>query len=161
MDSWALGGLVALNVREKGNNSKIALFEITLGVIGILTLTGYNAYLKNVGFYDSYQLWHSVEGYIFNPITGNIHFLIALLAAGVLRYCIDTTNTHTILSSAPLVSLGGMSYELYCFHYPIRYLSKHFLHNEIIMVFVTLLATYVISLLWNKFAMPIVKRVIK
>lgn len=161
LDSWALGGLVALNVSEKGNNSKIALFEIILGVIGVLALTGYNAYLKNVGLYDSYQLWHSSEGYILNPITGNIHFLIALFAAGLLRYCIDTTKKHPILSSAPLVALGGMSYELYCFHYPIRYVSKHFLHNEIIMVLVALLATYAVSFLWNKMAMPIIKRVIK
>ena len=161
LDSWALGGLVALNIREKGNRSRTAIIEIVIGVVGIIALTGYNAYLKNEGFYNAYQLWHSASGYILNPITGNIHFLIALLSAGLLRYCIDTTKKHPILSAAPLVALGGMSYELYCFHFPIRYVARHFIQNEIIMIIAALIATYIVSVLWVKLAMPVIKRVIK
>ena len=161
LDSWALGGLVALNVREKGNNSRVALVEILTGVVGILVLTGYNAYLKNESFYNAYQLWHSASGYILNPITGNIHFLIALLSAGLLRYCIDTNKTHPVFSAAPFVALGGLSYELYCFHFPIRYVARHFIQNEIIMIIAILIATYMASVLWIKLAMPVVKKVIK
>ena len=160
LDCWALGGLVALNVNDKEQNNKIMWAELLVGAIGIIIITFYNASLNQCNMYEAYQLYHSAAGYMRNPVTGNIHLFVALLSAGVLRYCINTSKRHPILSTAPLVALGGMTYELYCFHYPIRYVADYFIGNEILMVLVALIATIVVSMIWNKWAMPIVKRVI-
>ena len=161
MDCWALGGLVALNVNEKGANKNVMWMEIAIGLLGIVAITMYNAHLQDIDFGEAYQLFRRPSGYMLNPITGNIHFFIAFLFAGVLRYCIDTNRKHPVLAAAPLVALGGMTYELYCFHYPVRYAVKHFIHNDVLMVIVALIATYVVTVLWNKLAMPVVHKIIK
>lgn len=161
MDSWALGGLVAMNVEEKGANSKLMWTEIVVGLFGVVLLTVYNAYLHGCGFGESYQLFKTASGYMKNPLTGQTYFFVALFFAGLLRYCIDTKIKHPVLSAAPLVALGGMTYELYCFHYPVRYAAKHFIHNDVLMVLAALIATYVVTVLWNKLAMPIVQKIIR
>lgn len=161
MDSWALGGLVALNVRERGTNSKLMWSEIIVGLLGVVLLTVYNAYLHGCSFGESYQLYRTAGGYMQNPLTGQTYFFVALFFAGMLRYCTDTKIKHPILSAAPLVALGGMTYELYCFHYPVRYAAKHFINNDVLMVIVALIATYVVTVLWNKLAMPIVQKIIR
>ena len=127
MDSWALGGLVALNVEEKGANSKLMWSEIIVGLLGVVMLTAYNAYLHGCSFEESYQLYRTASGYMQNPLTGQTYFFVALFFVGLLRYCTDAKIKHPILSATPLVALGGMTYELYCFHYPVRYAAKHFL----------------------------------
>jgi peptidoglycan/LPS O-acetylase OafA/YrhL len=160
LDCWALGGLVAINVHDKGHSNKIMWAELLVGAVGIIAITIYNASLHQCDISEAYQLYHSAAGYLRNPITGNILFFIALLSAGVLRYCINSTKKHPILSVAPLVALGGMTYELYCFHYPIRFVADYFIENDFLMVIVALIATIVASMLWNKWAMPIIKRVI-
>ena len=96
-----------------------------------------------------------------NPLTGNVHFFIALLFAGVLRYCIDVNRKHPILSAAPLVVFGGMTYELYCFHFPIRYAVNHYIQNDVLLVLIALFATLVVSLLWKNWAMPIVNKILR
>lgn len=116
LDCWSIGGLLALIVNQNGNNNKVMWLELVLGLAGILAIIAYNAYVHSTTFAEGYQLFKSAEGYMDNPISGNIHFFIALLFAGFLRYCIDTTKKHPILSAVPLVGLGGMTYELYCFH---------------------------------------------
>ena len=160
LDCWALGGLSALNIKEKGKNDKLMWSEILFGVCGVIALTLYNAQITSCTVGESYQLWHSSGGYIHNVLTGNIHLIIAVLSVGLLRYCVDITRKHPILSAAPLVTLGGMSYELYCFHYPIIVAVKHFIHNETTMVIVAMITTCIIAMLWNKLAMPVIRKVI-
>ena len=159
LDSFALGGLVALNVKEKGNSNRIMCSELLVGALGVLALTIYNANLHYCSLGGSYQLYHSAAGYMLNPITGNVHFFIALFFVGALRYCIDTTKKHPLLSATPLVALGGMTYELYCFHYPIRSVADHFISNDVLMALSALIATLIVSMLWNKWVTPIIKRV--
>ena len=161
MDSWALGGLVAMNVEKKGASSKLMWTDITVGALGVVLLTVYNASLHGCSIGESYQLYRTASGYMQNPITGQTYFFVALFFAGLLRYCTDTKIKHPILSAAPLVALGGMTYELYCFHYPVRYAAKHFIHNDVSMVIVALIATYVVTVLWNKLAMPVVQKIIR
>ncbi len=36
LDCWALGGLLALNIKEKGKSNVVMLLEITLGILGIV-----------------------------------------------------------------------------------------------------------------------------
>ena len=59
LDCWALGGLLALNIKEKGKSNVVMLLEITLGILGIVGLTIYNAFLSGCSIGESYQLWHS------------------------------------------------------------------------------------------------------
>ena len=160
LDCWSIGGLLALNVKEKENNNKAMWAELVLGLAGIIAIIAYNANAHSTSFTEGYQLFKGAEGYMDNPITGNIHFFIALLSVGLLRYCIDTIKKHPILSAAPLVSLGGMTYELYCFHYPIRFVADYFIANKVLMVIAALIATIVTSMIWNKWVIPVIKRVI-
>lgn len=160
LDSWSIGGLVALNLKEKGNSTKLVWSEISIGLIGILLLIAYNAYVHDVSLLDGYLSYKSAKGYMANPLTGNIHLFIAILSAGLLRLCISGKLQNSVLSSAPLVALGGMSYELYCFHYPIKVAVKHFIHNETTMVIVAMITTCIIAMLWNKLAMPVIRKVI-
>lgn len=161
LDCWSVGGLVAINFNEKGKNNCLEWIEIIVGAIGVLALIGYNAVLNHCGIGVAYQLFHTAKGYMLNPITGNIHLFIALLAAGVLRYCLDTTKKHPVLSWTPLVALGGMTYELYCFHFPVLSLTRHIIHNSLLTLIVALLITYVVSLLWCRWAMPLINKIIK
>ena len=161
LDCWSIGGLLALNVREKGNNNRVMWTELTLGLVGIIAIIAYNAYVHSTSFTGGYLLYRSADGYMDNPITGNIHFFIALLSVGLLRYCIDTTKKHPVLSAAPLVALGGMTYELYCFHYPIRTFVKLFIQNKLLVVLIALLITCVVSVLWCRWVVPQTKRIIK
>ena len=160
LDCWSIGGLLALNVKVKGNDNRVMWTEMIIGLAGIIAIIAYNAYVHSTSFTEGYLLYRSADGYMDNPITGNIHFFIALLSVGLLRYCIDTTKKHPVLSAAPLVALGGMTYELYCFHYPIRFVADYFIGNNVLMVIFALIATIVASMIWNKWAMPIIKRVI-
>ena len=161
LDCWSIGGLLALNVKEKGNNNSAMWAELVLGLAGIIAIISYNANAHSVSFSEGYRLYKSAEGYMDNPITGNIHFFIALLSVGLLRYCIDTTKEHPVLSAAPLVAVGGMTYELYCFHYPIRAFVKIVIHNQILMVVTALLITLIVSLIWCKWVTPQINKVIK
>lgn len=161
LDAWSIGGLLALNIKDRGHCNKTMWTEIVLGIVGIIAIIVYNAKIHSTTFAGGYMLFKGAEGYMNNPITGNIHFFIALLSVGLLRYCIDTTKRHPILSAAPLVALGGMTYELYCFHYPIRSFVKLVIHQEVIMVIVSLLITYVISVMWCKWAVPQINKIIK
>ena len=161
LDCWALGGLTALNIKEKGKNDSLMWLEIVLGVCGVIALTIYNAQISCCSFGDSYQLWHSSEGYTHNVLTGNIHLIIAVLSVGLLRYCVDTSRMHPVLSATPLVALGGMTYELYCFHYPIKCIVKNYISNEVLMVFIALVLTLLVAILWDRLAMPVVKRLMK
>ena len=161
LDSWSIGGLIALNVNNKGQNSKLMWSELLVGFAGILLLIVLNAHLLNTSIADGYLGFRSAKGYMSHPLTGNIHLFIAILSAGLLRYCLDEKRRHPILSSVPLVALGGMTYELYCFHYPIKVVVKHFINNEVLMVVVALIATYLVTVLWNKLAMPVVHKIIR
>ena len=75
LDSWALGGLVALNVKEKGENKKVMWTEIIGGLLGLVLLTLYNATLNECSVGESYQLYKTAGGYMHNPLTGNTYFL--------------------------------------------------------------------------------------
>ena len=161
LDCWSIGGLVALSTNDEGNNKRLTLVDFVVGTIGVVFLIGYNAIQHDCSIGEGYQLFHSASGYMKNPITGNIHFFIALMSAGILRYCLDTSRKHPILSSVPLVALGGMTYELYCFHLPILALMRHFVNNPLLLVFVALLVTYAVSWLWCRFAMPVINKILK
>ncbi len=161
LDCWSMGGLLALNVKEKGNNNKVMWAELLIGFAGMVAIIAYNAYVHLTSFIGGYLLYRSADGYMDDPITGNIHLFIALLSVGLLRYCVDTTKKHPVLSATPLVVLGGMTYELYCFHYPIRAFVKLVIHNQLLMVITALLITIVASLIWCKWVTPQINKGIK
>lgn len=160
LDSWSIGGLVALNLKEKGNSTKLVWSEISIGLIGILLLIAYNAYVHDVSLLDGYLSYKSAKGYMANPLTGNIHLFIAILSAGLLRLCISGKLQNSVLSSAPLVALGGMTYELYCFHYPVKVVVKHLVHNQWLFLLLALLATYLTSLIWCRWVATMVNKAI-
>ena len=160
LDSWSIGGLVALNLKEKGNNTKLIWSEISIGLTGILLLIAYNGYVHDASIVDGYMSFKSARGYMTNPLTGNIHLFIAILSAGLLRYSLNEKWQHPVLSSAPFVALGGMTYELYCFHYPVKVVVNHFIHNQWLFLLLALLTTYIISLIWCRWVSPIVNKVI-
>ncbi len=160
LDSWSIGGLVALNLYEKGNSQKLLWSEIFIGLVGIILLIVLNSHLHNDSLANGYLSFRSAKGYMTNPLTGNIHLFIAILSAGLLRYCIDDKWKHPLLSSTPMVTLGEITYELYCFHYPILVVIKHFVHNKLILLLIALLTTYIVSLIWCKWINPIINKTI-
>jgi peptidoglycan/LPS O-acetylase OafA/YrhL len=161
LDCWAIGGLLALNVRNKGLNERMMWTDILVGIVGILLMVAFNALRNHCDYYSAYKLFSTASGYMDSPLLGNVHLFKGILAAGLLRYCIDTNKKHVILSSRPLVALGGMTYELYCFHLPMISVSYYVIKNKIIMAFTALIATYLVSLLWCKFIDPLVKKVMR
>ena len=115
LDSWALGGLLALNIRDKGHNKSLMCAEIILGLVGISFMTYYNAHLSECNVSEAFQLW---------------------------------SNS------------GGLSYELYCFHYPIKFFADKFIQNDVLMLLLALFFTCLVSFLWNKWMTPLLKRII-
>ena len=161
LDCWSIGGLIALNVKEKGLNSRIMWVDIIIGLVGLISLIVLNSIRKQCDFYTAYKLFSTADGYMDSPIIGNIHLFKGFLAAGLLRYCLDMTKKHVILSSKPMVALGGMTYELYCIHLPMLFVFNYFVKNKLIMVVTAMIATYVVSLFWCKLIDPLLKKVIK
>lgn len=156
LDCWSLGGILAINVKQKGEQNKNRMkADLFIGICGIVALIVYNSIHNDYGILKSIEMFRNPHGYMHNIFTGNIHFFIALTTVGIVRYCMDNSLKHPLLSSLPLVALGGMTYELYCFHYPIIYCTKQLINNQLLMVFVSLLATCVVTLLWRKFATPV------
>lgn len=156
LDCWSIGGMLALNMREKGKNNSICLTEIIIGIAGIIALLICNAALNGCSLREGYQLFHSAQGYMLNPITGNIHLFFAVLTAGIMRYCLDTSRRHPVLSAAPLVALGGITYELYCFHYPVVVIFSYFIKKPFSLVIVCIIITYLLFFIWNRWIMPVV-----
>lgn len=150
LDCWSLGGLLAINVKQKGelDNGRMKI-DLFIGICGIVALMAYNSIHNDYGILKSIEMFRNPHGYMHDIITGNIHFFIALTAVGILRYCMDNSLRHPLLSSLPLVSLGGMTYELYCFHYPIQYCTKQIIDNQFLMLFVSLLVTGIMTILWR------------
>lgn len=161
MDSWSIGGLVALNTGEKGKNDKLMYGEMLVGLVGIILLIILNASLHQTSICEGYLSFRTAGGYMTHPLTGNIHLFIGILSAGMLRYCIDSSRRHPVLSSSALVALGGMTYELYCFHYPIQVVAKHCISNQLLMVIAALVITCIVSLIWSKWLTPVVNKIIK
>ena len=79
LDCWALGGLLALNIKEKGKSNVVMLLEITLGNIRHCRINHLQCISLELFNRESYQLWHSSGGYVHNILTGNIHFVIAFV----------------------------------------------------------------------------------
>lgn len=162
LDCWSLGGLLAINIKQDGKwNSRWMKFDIIFGICGIIALIAYNSILNNYGILKSIEMFRNPHGYMHNIFTGNIHFFIALFTVGILRYCMDNSWRHPLLSSLPMVTFGGMTYELYCFHYPVIYCTKQLINNQLLMIFVALLATCLVTMLWRKFATPAINKIFK
>ena len=133
--------------------------EMLIGLVGIILLIVLNASLHQTSLSEGYLSFKSASGYMTHPLTGNIHLFIGILSAGLLRFCVDSSKKHLILSTPILVALGGMTYELYCFHYPIIVIAKHFISNHLIMVITAFIATCIVSIVWCKWITPVFNKI--
>lgn len=154
IDSLALGALLACNYTKltKKTNKQFDFFvknAFYIGLIGIVLIVLFNSITKGKNLIQAYAMIRTPEGYINNIFTVQIYYFLAMIAVGLIYYCIhiDSKNIllKKILSNKFLAHLGKISYGLYLYHWPIIVLLKRAISNKYLLCFAALTLTYIVS----------------
>ena len=162
-DSFALGALLAIAV--KNNNSKTIynfIFAI-VGTIGIVSCILVTSLLKNVSLLDGYLLYSVSRNFLDNWFTSNIYLFIAMLGIGLLGMLISLSKKKegkNCFVTSVFVYLGNNSYCLYLFHWPILLFFTRFVDNWILVFFVVLGLSILVAFLFSLF-LDLIKRLFK
>ena len=151
MDSYCIGSILALNVIRGKTNVKYSIYDITIGLVGIIAMFWYSGHAFDLNAIESYQFFGESSNYTGSPLLVNIYLFVGFLSAGLLRLCLNIQK-HNILNHKWLVTLGNRSYELYLFHYPIVWLLRRLIDSEYLIIVTALPITILTAYLWHKLA---------
>ena len=150
MDAFAAGGLLAIiNVEDK--KTKTPWIALALGIIGFVFCVHTTADRFDINIIDAMEFYRTASGYADNPITIQIHLAMALLAFFAVWICICKRKRFGVLSNGQMAKWGGVSYELYVFHYPIIWVLKRATSNHILIIMIGLIATIAATVIWKRF----------
>ena len=92
---------------------------------------------------------NQTENYLIHPFTSQIYFFIALIAFGTISHLITSppSKFSKLLSSKVLVHFGLISYGMYLYHWPILVLLKRITTDILLITFIGMGLTYIVSLL--------------
>lgn len=157
LDTFGLGGLLALAVKEDSVN-KSCLPEIIIGSVGIIGCILISAVSNHLSVLESYQSFRSASGYANSIVLVNVFLFFSILTIGLLKYCLY--NKHTLLENPILVKLGGLSYILYMFHWPILQCIKHFTDNPALIITSGLILSIFVAWMWDKLVEPQIRKLL-
>ena len=150
MDAFAAGGLLAfMNVENQ--KLKAPWIALALGIIIFAFCVYTTAERFDVNVLDALVNYCSARGYADSPITIQIHLAMASLAFFTVWVCVCKRKHYGVLSNGLLAKLGGASYELYVFHYPIIKGVKMATSNHILIITIGLIATFAVTVIWKRF----------
>ena len=155
MDSFAVGGLLA--IMTNGNSkAKFPWIVLLLAIVGLIfcIYTTAERFESNALYALTY--YRTAKGYADSPITIQIHMVMALLSLFVVWLCICNRKHYGILSNRYLAKWGGLSYELYVFHYPILWMLSIATQNHFVIIVIGLLVTIAATMIWKRYVESIV-----
>ena len=150
MDAFAAGGLLAfISVEDKKDITP--WIALAFGIIGIVICVYTTAERFDVNVLYALMNYRVATGYADSPITIQIHLAMVLLAFFVVWVCVCNRRRYGVLSNARFAKWGGVSYELYVFHYPILLMLKQATSNHILIIAIGLIATFAVTAIWKRF----------
>ena len=150
MDSFALGGLLAMMMRN-GKRSKLPpIIALLIGTIGFLACVVQVATTNDVNLLEGLVLFKTSAGYATNPFTIQVLLFIPLVCFALVWFCLIPRKHFGVLSNPKIVALGTMTYEFYLLHFPILVVLKSIVHNKVVVIIAGLILTYISTVLWNK-----------
>lgn len=150
MDSFALGGLLAV-MMKRGNSSKVLpVIALVIGVIGFFACVIKVAMINDVSLWDGLVLFKTSTGYAMNPFTIQVLLFIPFVCFALVWFSLVPRKHFGVFSNPKIVAFGAMTYEFYLVHYPILTVLKSILPNKISVIFVGLVMTFVGTTIWNK-----------
>lgn len=150
MDSFALGGLLAVMMKNGKRSKSIPLTTLVVGIIGFAACVVMAAKMNGVNLWEGLVLFKTSAGYAHNPYTIQVLLAIPLICFALVWYCVKPREHHGVLSTPKVVALGAMTYELYLVHYPILTVLKSLLFNKVLVIIVGLVLTFIVTVVWNK-----------
>lgn len=152
IDAFAAGGLLAYISKTK--KTVLPWTVLILGVIGFIACIYITSVRFDVDIINALVYYSTAQGYADSPITVQIHLVMVLLSFFVVWLCVIERKHYNLLSNPRISKWGKHSYELYVFHYPIIWLLQIITNNNFIIIFVGIIATFTITIIWKRFVEP-------
>lgn len=160
LDAYCIGALIGLGETSRGGgNKRLAFLDIGIGLSMIIVCIWFVGYTHGLDFIQSYQFFGNAANYTHSPILVNVYLFVAILSAGLLRFCMQMGN-GSLLCKPWMVTLGNWSYELYLFHYPFLWILHRTIPNPWILAIVAFTFTLFSAFLWHKYAAGRVQKLI-
>ena len=150
MDAFAAGGLLALISLEEGK-PKLPWLTFIMGMIFFSVCIFATSERFDVNAISALIHYRTASGYADSPLTVQIHLALTLLSFFVVWLCVSGRKHFNILSNRKLVKLGGASYELFVFHFPILWLLNIVTNDKLVIVGIGLFLTIVVTMIWKRF----------
>lgn len=149
-DTFALGSLAAISMREKDSFKKKAVAAFIMGAVLFVISTLFMSITHGVGLLRGVLLFSSAENYGHHPITILILLVMSLFGYAAVWFCINERKHYGILSNDKISRLGTLSYELYVIHFPALYFTKLYVtSNKIAVALIAITVTIILSFLWD------------
>lgn len=152
LDSFALGGLLAYDLKYRENTLRKLVADLILGLAGIMICMLYLAQTKSISILSAIGTFNGTNP-VSNPVTANVFFFIGLLGVGLIRYCLLPIK-HPILSNSYMAIVGSWTYILYMVHWPVLVVAKHFMGNTILITLSSLIVSMLLAWTWMRFVEP-------
>lgn len=159
LDSFALGGLLAYDLKYGENSIRKSVVDMVAGLAGILICILYLAQSKSISILTAIGTFNGTNP-VANPITANVFFFIGLLGVGFIRYCVLPVK-HPFLSNSYMAEIGTWTYVLYIVHWPILVVAKHFMGKTVLMAASALIASMLFAWMWMRFIEPRTAKLMK
>jgi len=152
LDSFALGGLLAYDLKQGENTVRKSVVDLIIGLAGILVCIVCLAQSKSTSLLSAIGTFNGTNP-VSNPITANVFFFIGLLGIGLIRYCLLPIK-HPVLSNSYMAEVGTWTYVLYIVHWPILVVAKHFMGKTVLMAISALIVSMLLAWMWMRFIEP-------
>ena len=152
LDSFALGGLLAYDLKHGKNNMRKAVSDLIVGLAGIFVCILYLTQSKSINILSAIVTFNGTNP-VSNPLSANVFFFIGLLGIGLIRYCLLPIK-HSILPNSYMAEFGTWTYVLYIVHWPILVVAKHFMGKTVLMAISALIVSMLLAWMWMRFIEP-------
>lgn len=156
IDSFALGGLLAVFMR---NDFKSKMLPVSIGILGLIAFAACVIYVAGLNDAILLQGWVKTSSdYAYDPLSIQLLLAIPMICFALVWFCLVPRRHYGIFSNPRIVAIGAMTYELYLIHYPILVVLKLIISNRVIVIIVGLILTYIAALVWNKLYTFLIKK---
>lgn len=150
IDAFAMGGLVAFCERSNYQMKEKSKRYLALGLCGMLLILIYISKLFSCSIHMAYVLLKDSENYMSNVFTGNIYLFLEIAAAAILMASLKNKKGKNKLIKKQISYLGGITYEIYLFHWPVIVALKKISSNPWINFMSCFALTLIITIVYRK-----------
>lgn len=150
LDSYCIGSVLALHVMKGKTDRKYAVIDTIIGLTGVIVCMVYVAGVHNLNASESYTFFAKARNYVGDPIAVNLYLFVAILSAGLFRFCIEA-KSNSFLTNKWMVLLGNYSYALYLFHMPFVELCLIIVKTPWLVAAIALPLTILSAYIWHTY----------